>query len=250
MYLPDQFNESSAEQINALVERYPLGTLITVADGSPCANHLPFILDPARGARGRLLCHMARANPQWHHLAQGSEVLVTFQGPDAYVSPAWYGSPGVPTWNFAVVQMRGTPTIIESDTELEALLRRQTHVYESQLETPWEPTLTAERRAKLLGMIVGIEIDVTAIQAKFKLSQNRSAEDRQRVVQALRQSHAQHHIAVAALMSAKLDAAKDMLGLSPRLGRINGGSTLISTQSKTTIIHKSVDCWSEYALAV
>ena len=127
---------------------------------------------------------------------------MVFQGPHAYVSPAWYASPGVPTWNYAVVHLRGRPRLIESAAALEALLERLTHAHEAGQAAPWKANLNGERRDQLFNMIVGFEIEVTEIQAKFKLSQNRSITDRQRVIQALSQSDRPTDHAVAQLMSA------------------------------------------------
>ncbi|NOT17368.1 MAG: FMN-binding negative transcriptional regulator [Sulfuriferula sp.] len=201
MYIPEFFKETNPERISTLVEGNSFGMLVTAPDGVPFVSHLPFIFDHAAGSKGKLLCHMARANPQWQHFSSCSEVLAVFQGPHAYVSPSWYSSPGVPTWNYAVVHLRGKPRLIESESELEALVERLTHVYESHMPSPWEPNLAGERRTKLLNMIVGFEIEVTDIQGKFKLSQNRPIEDQQRVIEALSQSSNQTEAAVSKLMS-------------------------------------------------
>lgn len=201
MYIPAQFRETDPERIAALIEGYPFGTLITAPEGVPCVSHLPFLFDPSAGAKGRLFGHMARANPQWRHLQAVDGVLALFQGPHAYVSPAWYASPGVPTWNYAVVHIRGSARLIDDDSALEALLDQQTHVHESRMPDPWNPDISQARKSALLKMIVGFTIDITEAQAKFKLSQNRPAEDRQRVVAALNRSPDQTENALARLMS-------------------------------------------------
>jgi transcriptional regulator len=201
MYIPESFRETDAERILALVESYPFGQLITAPEGVPFVSHLPFLLDRSDG-KPRLLGHMARANPQWQHLSAQREVLAVFTGPHAYVSPGWYSSPGVPTWNYAVAHLRGRPRLIEDGTELEALLERLTRVHEARMPNPWQSALSDEKRAKLLGMIVGFEIEIADLQAKFKLSQNRPEEDQQRVAEALGRSGDQTDAAVARLMSA------------------------------------------------
>ncbi|MES3006735.1 MAG: FMN-binding negative transcriptional regulator [Pseudomonadota bacterium] len=201
MYLPEHFKETNSERISALIESNSFGMLVTAPDGVPFVSHLPFIFDRAASSKGKLLCHMARANPQWQHFSSCGEVLAVFQGPHAYVSPSWYSSPGVPTWNYAVVHLRGKPRIIESESELEVLVERLTHVYESHMPRPWIPNLAGERRTKFLNMIVGFEIEITDIQAKFKLSQNRPIEDQQSVVEKLSQSSDQTEAAIAKLMS-------------------------------------------------
>jgi transcriptional regulator len=206
MYLPEQFKETDQERIASLIQGHPFGMLVTAPEGMPFVSHLPFLFERA-GSQGRLLGHMARANPQWQHLAEDREVLAVFQGPHAYVSPSWYASPGVPTWNYAVVHLRGKPRLIEGESALEALVERLTEVHEAHLPEPWKPNLTGERRRKLLDMIVGFEIELTDIQGKFKLSQNRPAEDQQRVFDQLRKSSNQTETAVAKLMPAALQGS-------------------------------------------
>jgi transcriptional regulator len=206
MYIPEHFKETNPARISALIAGHPFGMLVTAPEGVPFVSHLPFLFERSAGSQGKLLGHMARANPQWQHFSTGSEVLAVFQGPHAYVSPSWYSSPGVPTWNYAVVHLRGKPRLIAGEAELEALLEKLTRVHESPMPSPWEPKLTGERRAKLLDMIVGFEIEVTHIQGKFKLSQNRPLEDQQNVVKALSLSNNQTDTAVAELMSEAIHA--------------------------------------------
>jgi transcriptional regulator len=200
MYIPEHFKETNPKRISALIEDYSFGMLVTVLDGLPFVSHLPFVFDRSAGPKGKLSCHIARANPQWQHFSSSSEVLAILQGPHAYVSPSWYLSPGVPTWNYAVVHLRGKPRLIECESELGALVERLSQAHESHMPNPWQPDLTGERITKLLNMIVGLEIEVTDIQCKFKLSQNRPIEDRLRVVEELSQSSNQTDIAIAKLM--------------------------------------------------
>lgn len=201
MYLPAHFKEDDPERIAALIRDNAFGMLVTAPEGRPFVSHLPFLFERGPGAQGSLRGHMARTNPHWRHLGSGAEALVVFQGPHAYISPSWYASPGVPTWNYAVAHLRGTPRLIENESELEALLERQTSVHEQDMPCPWKPDLVGERRSRLLGMIVGFEIEISEIQAKFKLSQNRPAEDRSRIAAELRGSARQTDVAVADLMS-------------------------------------------------
>lgn len=201
MYLPEHFKEINPERISALIEGHPFGMLVTTTENGPFVSHLPFLFERSGGSQGKLLGHMARANLQWQHLVAGIEVLAVFQGPHAYVSPSWYSSPGVPTWNYAVVHLRGKPRLIEGEAELEALVEQLTHVHESRMPSPWQPKLAGERRSKLLDMIVGFEIEITHIQGKFKLSQNRPPEDQRQVIEALSRSDNQTDTAVAKLMS-------------------------------------------------
>src|SRR5437870_7511814 len=98
MYIPEHFREDDPQRLEAFLRDYSFGALVTVVDGKPFASHLPFMFDAARGEKGMLTGHMARANPQWGHLAGASTVLAIFEGPHTYVSPAWYAHYGVPTW--------------------------------------------------------------------------------------------------------------------------------------------------------
>lgn len=201
MYLPEHFSETSPDRIAALIADHSLGMLVTAPSGVPFASHLPFLFDQAAGPKGTLLAHMARANEQWQHLSAGSEVLVVFQGPHAYVSPTWYASTGVPTWNYAVVHLRGKARLIESGQELETLLKRLTQIHEAHQPSLWQPEQDEARRAQLLGMIVGCAIEVTQIQAKFKLSQNRPPADQRNVMAHLGASGNAAEAAVAQLMA-------------------------------------------------
>lgn len=201
MYIPEHFKETNPERIAALIKGYPFGMLVTASEGVPFVSHLPFLFENIAGTHGKLLGHMARANPQWQHFVAGGEVLTVFQGPHAYVSPSGYSSPGVPTWNYAVVHLYGKPQLIDGEAELEALLERLTSVHESHMQNPWKPDLEGERRSKLLGMIVGFEIEISGVQGKFKLSQNRPTEDQQHVIEALSLSSNSLEVALAKLMA-------------------------------------------------
>ena len=200
MYIPAHFRETDLDRIAELIERNAFGMLVTAPDGSPFVSHLPFIFERSAADNGKLFCHMARANPQWQHCSSGGNVLAVFQGPHAYVSPSWYASEGVPTWNYAVVHLRGKARLIESEPELWALVERLTHIYEDNRSSPWRPDPAADGHRKMLKAIVGLEIQVTDIEAKFKLSQNRSLQDRQNVIQALAQSVKQMEVDLANLM--------------------------------------------------
>jgi len=188
MYVPSKFREESREQLAALIRRYPFGTLVTIRDGLPFASHIPFLYEECAGG-SVLIGHLARANPQWEDLAAGQTALVMFQGPHAYVSPSWYESPGVPTWNYAVAHVYGKSRLIEEHSALRRLIERMTAVHESGSSAPWKPDLRGERGKELLDMIVGFEIDAETITGKFKLGQNRSDVDRANVIRQLGDSH-------------------------------------------------------------
>ena len=205
MYIPEHFREDQPERLSSLIKDYPFGMLVTAEGGLPMVSHLPFLFEPGPG-RGKLLCHLARANPQCPQLiemaAQGKTVLAIFQGPHAYVSPSWYAGHGVPTWNYAVVHVYGRVRLIEAEAELKALLEKLTRAHEASIARPWTGMLPEQ--APMLRMILGLEIEVAEIQGKFKLSQNRSAEDQRRVISALQDSISPLEAGVATLMAANL----------------------------------------------
>jgi transcriptional regulator len=189
MYMPESFREDDLTLLHAFIREQSFGALVTLRDGLPVANHFPFLLDTEHGLKGTLFAHMARANPQWRCLSTGQEVLVIFQGPHTYISPSWYvhdPAGSVPTWNYAVVHAYGLPRLIEDLQELYNLLRTSVESFEAPFDQPW--TLHAvEEYAQRMKSIVGFAIEITRLEGKFKLSQNRPIADRERVIAALKQ---------------------------------------------------------------
>ena len=202
MYIPKAFREDHINTLHKLMREYSFATLITQHEGVPFATHLPFILDAQRGPNGTLLAHMARANPQWHDFASAQDVLVIFQGPHAYISPSWYEVElSVPTWNYAVVHAYGLPRLIEDGEELYQLLKTLIETHEAQFEKPWPFQLPDDYLQKMMRGIVGFEIEITRLEGKFKLSQNRTEAERENVIAALQESR--DTLAVAELMTRK-----------------------------------------------
>ena len=211
MYVPEVFRLEDAAAAAAVVRDNSFGLLVTVsAQGRPQASHLPFLFEEAAGGvQGRLLGHLARANPQRHDLetlaASGGEALVVFQGAHGYVSPSWYEpGPAVPTWNYLAVHLYGRPRIIEATAEVEALLARLVEEHEVGAASPWrmegqDPKYLARMRRGILAF----EIPVARLEAKAKLSQNKSANDRRRVAEALDAAQDPLARALAAEMRAK-----------------------------------------------
>jgi len=195
MYIPTHFAQTDERTLWDFVDEHAFGTLLTVVDGQPFASHLPFLID--RGARV-LQCHVARANPQWQQLAAAPRVLAIFAGPHGYVSPTWYAAPNVPTWNYAVVHARGQSRIVDDAEHTRRHVEALAAKFERGNAKPWMPDYDARR----LAGIVGVEIRVTQLDGKFKLSQNRSAADRAGVVAALQESGSDNDVALAHLMEA------------------------------------------------
>ena len=201
MYLPDAFRESRPDVLHALIRENSFGTLVSTQDGQIEVTHLPFLLDPDRGPQGTLLGHVARANSQWRSFQGDLEVLTIFQGPHAYISPAWYGDhPSVPTWNYAAVHVYGVPHLIEDPAQAEQLLRRLVETYETASGTGWTMDLPADYLDGMVRAIVAFEIPIARIQGKLKLNQNRSTDDRKSVVSGLEQRGEQDSLGVASLM--------------------------------------------------
>jgi transcriptional regulator len=201
MYLPKSFQIEDLAELHAFMRTYSFATLVTQHEGAPFASHLPFLLDAERGPHGTLLAHMARANQQWRDFAAGGEALVIFQGPHAYISPSWYEThPSVPTWNYAVVHIYGVPRIVEDHATLHHMLETLVDTHEAAFAQPWRMDLPHDYLDKMMRAVVGFELEITRLEGKFKLSQNRSEHDQNRVVEALEQSENQLDLGVAEMM--------------------------------------------------
>ncbi len=185
MYLPKHFEQPDHDAMARLLAAHPLATLAWQSAEGLTAEHLPLMWerDGSDGALGTLRGHVARANPLWRDGA-GAEVLVVFQGPQAYITPSWYPSKAatakvVPTWNYAVVHLRGRLRAVEDAPWLRTLVGRLTDTHEAAFAHRWQVSDAPEDYiAQMLRAIVGIEIVVESVQAKWKMTQNRDAADR------------------------------------------------------------------------
>lgn len=204
MYLPAQFQENDARRLEALLEANGFATLVSTVQGEPFASHLPLLFERGANASGKLLGHMARANPQWQGFGESQTVLAVFHGPHGYVSPSWYRAGGVPTWNYAVVHVYGRARLIEDRATLRSVIERLTAFHEARNPDPWQIDLPGDRHRDLLDKIVGFEIDIERMEAKFKLSQNRSDADRRGVIAGLRGTGSPSGTALAELMASSL----------------------------------------------
>jgi len=197
LYIPAWFREDDITSLHDLMRAYSFATLVTEAEGAPFATHLPILLDADRGRFGILRGHVARPNPQWRAFTEGRPALVIFQGPHAYVSPSWYEtSPAVPTWNYAVVHAYGTPRCVE-ESDLRDILTATLEEFE---QPGASIALPEEYFDRMMHGVVGFEMEITRLEGKLKLSQNRSVEDRQRVIRALEASPRETEREVATLM--------------------------------------------------
>jgi transcriptional regulator len=192
MYQPSHFREERHEVLRGLIADHPLGALVTMTPGGLEGNHVPFLHDPDPAPLGTLRAHVARANPVWREFDAGVEALVIFQGPQTYVTPSWYPKKQqtgkvVPTWNYLVVHACGRLRAVDDREWLRAFVTRLTDRFEAGRAAPWRVTdAPADYIDASLKAIVGIEIALTRLHGKWKVSQNQLPADRAGVVRGLR----------------------------------------------------------------
>jgi transcriptional regulator len=199
MYVPASFRETEPGALFGLIRSCPLGTLVTAGPNGLEASPVPFLAYPDEGQQGVLRAHLARANPHWRQLDGVTDCLIIFNGADAYVTPSWYPSKAqthkaVPTWNYASVHVRGKPTVMD---DADWLLRQITHLtstHEERRSAPWAVSdAPADYLAAQMKAIVGIEIAITQIEGKWKMSQNKDAADRGGIVAGMGNSADPHY---------------------------------------------------------
>jgi len=185
VYIPRENRLEDRKRILSFMHEYPFATLISTAGDRPEATHLPFVIKE-RDDKVILVSHMAKPNAQWKHF--DNEVLVVFQEPHAYISPSHYEhAQNVPTWNYAAVHAYGKPHIFTEEQEVRSVLEEMIHFYEAEYYTQWN-TLDPKYTSGLMKGIVAFEIEVTELQAKFKMSQNKTPIERENIINAL-----EHH---------------------------------------------------------
>jgi len=193
MYLPEHFEEARAEELLRTIAAHPFGALIVNGPHGLDANHVPFLVDETSGGT-KLLAHVARANPLWKEARDGDEALVIFRAGDAYISPNWYPSKHeahrqVPTWNYRVVHVHGRIQFRDDERFVRGVVARLTrrHEVRAGAPRPWRMTDSSpEFIAEMISNIVGIEIEITRMVGKWKLSQNKAERDRVNAAEELR----------------------------------------------------------------
>ena len=203
MYCPAHFEETRSEVLHALMRAYPLATLVTWdADGLD-ANHIPLLLDATAGEFGSLRGHVARANPLWRKVGASDTALAIFHGPEGYVTPNWYPSKAetgkaVPTWNYVVAHAHGRLRVIDDAAWLRAQVAALTAQEEAAFPHPWQVAdAPADYVEKMLGAVVGIELEITRLAGKWKTSQNQPPQNRAGVVAGLRERGMPDDLAMA-----------------------------------------------------
>ena len=194
MYVPAHFAETRKDVLHARIVQHPFGTLITHGSSGLDANHIPFELAAEDGELGVLRAHVARANPVWQEVASGDEVLVVFHAGDAYISPNWYPSKHelhkqVPTWNYMVVHAHGRMTILDDERYVRGVVGRLTRTHEASEPKPWKMgDAPKDYVDAMVTAIVGVQVEITRLVGKSKLSQNKEARDIQGAAEALKSS--------------------------------------------------------------
>lgn len=184
MYIPAHFAITEPAALHRIVREHPLGVLVTHGEDGADADHIPFEFDPTAGALGTLRAHVARANPVWQRCPTGTPVLVIFRGAEAFVSPSWYPSKHethrqVPTWNYEVVHAHGTLVVRDDERFLRGLVARLTRHHEAAEARPWKMSdAPPDYIDMMLRNIVGLEVGISSLVGKSKLSQNREPRDR------------------------------------------------------------------------
>lgn len=212
MYLPDHFEEARAEELLRTIAAHPLGALVVNGPHGLDANHVPFLIHETSGGK-RLLAHVARASPLCKEARDGDEVLVIFRAGDTYISPNWFPSKHefhrqVPTWNYRVVHVHGRLFVRDDERFVRGVVARLTRTHEVRIGSakPWKMTdSSAEYIAEMISMIVGIEIEISRIVGKWKLSQNKEGRDRVNAAEELRK-RGEREIALAMLGTAGDDS--------------------------------------------
>ena len=208
MYLPRKFREDRIEVLHAAMLEIGAAAVVGQGPDGPIATHVPIELDPEPAPWGTIRCHFARPNPQARTIAAGAELLLIFQGPQGYVSPNWYPSKRetgkvVPTWNYVAIHAYGRATTFEDVAALRAHLGALTDRFEGRSAVPWK--IGDAPRDFIDGLcraIVGIEIPLSRIEGKWKMSQNRSLHDRLGVANGLRAQGGDASLKMAELVEA------------------------------------------------
>jgi transcriptional regulator len=209
MYLPQHFKEERLEILLPIVQAYPLGLLVTVEQGVPQANHLPFFYK-----EGVLEAHIPKVNPLYAFLKSVGpvDVLVVFQGPQSYITPSWYPTKKesgkvVPTWNYSVVHVRGKISIKEDKTWIRTHVENVTNWHEPKRGSEWQVSdAPQDFTDSMISVLCGLEISIESMVGKLKLSQNRQEVDRLAVLDQLENSVLEDDVHMAQL--AKLAKSK------------------------------------------
>ena len=214
MYIPKQFEEPRVDVMHELIRARPLATLVTLSSGGLNANHIPFHLLDSPAPFGTLQGHVARANPILSDLEKNIEVLAVFHGPDVYITPSWYATKKetgkvVPTWNYAVVHAYGFLRVVDDVAWLRTQLEALTIHNEAMFTEPWAVSdAPREFTETIMGNIVGIEMVISKLSGKWKVSQNQPQQNQASIIEGLKASEQQESSAMAALVETVMKNAR------------------------------------------
>ena len=194
MYIPKHYREEDRDRILEFLKQNNFPALVTYDGEKPIATHLPVEMVEAKAGELTILGHMSRANPQWKSFGR-QEVLLIFQGAHTYISPRWYNHVNVPTWNYMMVHVYGQVRLVEGD-DLYSLLSRLVKKHEVQTAYSLEG-LPEDFVQKEMSGVVGFAVDVTRVDAGYKLSQNRNDADRKNIVRELEKRGDDNSLAIA-----------------------------------------------------
>jgi transcriptional regulator len=201
MYIPLAFAETDQTKLFDFIESHSFGLLISAGQSPLCATHVPLLVERDAGPRGRLVGHLAKANPHWRQLAD-QEVLVVFSGAHAYISPTWYQADNVvPTWNYVAVHAYGKCSLVEDQPGVTRIIQDSVKRYERSMPRPWTIDSSTPFFERLATMVVGIRIDLDRLEGKWKLGQNHSASVRQNVAESLAKQATDDSREIARLMA-------------------------------------------------
>lgn len=212
--MPKQFEEMRVDVMHELIRAYPLATLVTHSSNGLNANHIPFHLSQSPTPYGTLQGHIARANPLLEEIAEGIEALAIFHGPDSYITPSWYATKKetgkvVPTWNYAVVHAYGFLRVVDNASWLRAQLDALTDHNEASFPEPWAVSdAPPEYVEKIMAAIVGVEMVITKLRGKWKVSQNQPTQNQIGVILGLKASNLPESEAMAALVESRAKNAR------------------------------------------
>lgn len=205
MYIPRNYLATDHEEITAFMQRFSFATVITARNDLPSATHLPFVV-VADGRNIILRSHFARANRQWEEIEDDNDVLVIFSEPHAYISPRHYEKElNVPTWNYIAVHAYGRGRVISETKQVFSLLEQTINTYEAEYKLQWD-RLPSDYRLRMSKGIVAFEIAVTDLQAKKKLSQNKTENEQRRIISSLMDSPHENERQIAGYMKENLES--------------------------------------------
>jgi len=200
MYIPKVYENKNLEEVKQFIQENSFGILVTQQNGKPLATHIPLELSKNIENEDVLVGHISKANPQWHNFEDKGDVLAIFNGPHSYVSSSWYDFEEVPTWNYIAVHVYGTIKTIIGDALYESL-KHLMEKYEKASKNPLKIEDMSDKTMRQINGIIGFEIDITDIQAAYKLSQNRDDKNHQTIISELKEKNNQGSKKIASRMN-------------------------------------------------